>query len=227
MTGSATRGAVTMPPSGETDGNEDAADETSAADGGRAADEGQTVPSPQRKSSAILAALLPFLAPYRSRVVLAAVALLVAAGATLAMPLAFRQLIDLGFSSEALHTGGNVNRAFPALFAVAVVLALGTALRFYCVSWLGERVTADLRRAVYRQVLRQDARFFETLRTGEVLSRLSTDTTLIQTLIGTSVSLGLRNALLFVGGLAMLVVTSPKLALIIVGLLVLVVLPIL
>ncbi len=184
-------------------------------------------PQHPRRSSAVLAALLPFLAPYRWRVALAAVALLVAAGATLAMPLAFRQLIDLGFSSEAIRGSTNVNRAFPALFAVAVVLALGTALRFYCVSWLGERMTADLRRAVYRQVLRQDPRFFETLRTGEVLSRLSTDTTLIQTLIGTSISLGLRNALLFVGGLAMLIVTSPRLALIIVGLLVLVVLPIL
>src|SRR5690606_6194695 len=102
-----------------------------------------------------------------------------------------------------------------------------TALRFYSVSWLGERVSADLRRAVYRQVLRQDARFFETLKTGEVLSRLNTDTTLIQTLVGTSVSLGLRNALLFVGALAMLIVTSPGLASIIVGLLLAVVLPIL
>src|SRR5690606_1453049 len=102
-----------------------------------------------------------------------------------------------------------------------------TALRFYSVSWLGERVSADLRRAVYRQVLRQDARFFETLKTGEVLSRLNTDTTLIQTLVGTSVSLGLRNALLFVGALVMLIVTSPELASIIVGLLLAVVLPIL
>ncbi|HMM52854.1 MAG TPA: ABC transporter transmembrane domain-containing protein, partial [Burkholderiaceae bacterium] len=121
----------------------------------------------------------------------------------------------------------NVNLWFLALFGVAVVLALGTALRFYSVSWLGERVTSDLRRAVYRQVLRQDARFFETLKTGEVLSRLNTDTTLIQTLVGTSISLGLRNALLFAGALVMLIVTSPQLASIIVGLLLLVVLPIL
>ena len=183
-----------------------------------------------RGSLAVLRALWPFLAPYRSRVVLAAVALLIAAGATLALPLAFRQLIDLGFADVAAAgaaSGAGVNRAFLALFAVAVVLALGTALRFYCVSWLGERVTADIRNAVYRQVLRQDPRFFETLKTGEVLSRLTGDTTLIQTLVGTSVSLGLRNALLFAGALTMLVITSPALAAAIVGLLVVVVLPIL
>ena len=183
-----------------------------------------------RGSLAVLRALWPFLAPYRSRVALAAVALLIAAGATLALPLAFRQLIDLGFADVAAAgaaSGAGVNRAFLALFAVAVVLALGTALRFYCVSWLGERVTADIRNAVYRQVLRQDPRFFETLKTGEVLSRLTGDTTLIQTLVGTSVSLGLRNALLFAGALTMLVITSPALAAAIVGLLVVVVLPIL
>jgi len=187
----------------------------------------------QRSSLSVLRALWPFMAPYRARVAVAAIALLVAAAATLVVPLAFRQLIDVGFAAPQAATGAaaadpaHVNVWFLALFGVAVVLALGTALRFYSVSWLGERVTADLRRAVYRQVLRQDPRFFETLKTGEVLSRLSTDTTLIQTLVGTSISLGLRNALLFVGALAMLIVTSPQLASIIVGLLLLVVLPIL
>ncbi|MCZ2413196.1 MAG: ATP-binding cassette domain-containing protein [Burkholderiales bacterium] len=186
-------------------------------------------PSAARRSSwSVLRALWPFMAPYRGRVALAAIALLVAAAATLVVPLAFRQMIDVGFAARAaVSERANVNLWFLALFGVAVVLALGTALRFYSVSWLGERVTADLRRAVYRQVLRQDARFFETLKTGEVLSRLNTDTTLIQTLVGTSISLGLRNALLFAGALAMLVVTSPQLASIIVGLLLLVVLPIL
>ncbi|HLS55052.1 MAG TPA: ABC transporter transmembrane domain-containing protein [Zeimonas sp.] len=197
-------------------------------------------PAAQRSSWSVLRALWPFMAPYRARVAVAAVALLVAAAATLVVPLAFRQLIDVGFSASATagQAAGEVARAvasdpahvnvwFLALFGVATVLALGTALRFYSVSWLGERVTADLRRAVYRQVLRQDPRFFETLKTGEVLSRLSTDTTLIQTLVGTSISLGLRNALLFVGALVMLIVTSPQLASIIVGLLLLVVLPIL
>ncbi|NLD70346.1 MAG: ATP-binding cassette domain-containing protein [Limnobacter sp.] len=191
-----------------------------------AADPGVEPAAARRGSRAVLAALIPFLAPYRLRVALAAVALIVAAAATLAIPLAFRQLIDVAFSG-ALVSDEAVDAAFLALFGVAVVLALGTALRYYCVSWLGERVSTDLRRAVYRQVLRQDPRFFETLRAGEVLSRLTTDTTLIQTLVGTSVSLGLRNLLLFVGGLAMLVVTSPRLSSIIVGLLALVVLPIL
>ena len=149
----------------------------------------------------------------------------------------FRQLIDLGFSGEgavgsalgsgALGGSAQVNRSFIALFAVAVVLALGTAVRFYFVSWLGERVTADLRTAVYRHVLRQDPGFFETLKSGEVLSRLTTDTTLIQTLVGTSISMGLRNVLLFAGSLVMMLVTSPRLASLIVGLILLVVLPIL
>jgi ATP-binding cassette subfamily B protein len=186
-------------------------------------------PASRRTSLSVLRALWPFMAPYRARVAVAAAALLVAAAATLLVPLAFRQLIDVGFAAPRAAGAGaaDVNVWFLALFGVAVALALGTALRFYSVSWLGERVTADLRNAVYRQVLRQDPRFFETLKTGEVLSRLSTDTTLIQTLIGTSVSLGLRNALLFVGALTMLIVTSPQLASIIVGLLLLVVVPIL
>ncbi len=195
--------------------------------------DGAVATAAQRGSLSVLRALWPFLAPYRARVAVAAGALLVAAAATLVVPFAFRRMIDVGFAAPAAVADAaqgaptHVNTWFLALFAVSVVLALGTALRYYSVSWLGERVTADLRRAVYRQVLRQDARFFETLRTGEVLSRLNTDTTLIQTLVGTSISLGLRNALLFAGALAMLIVTSPQLASIIVGLLLLVVLPIL
>ena len=181
----------------------------------------------QRSSLSVLRALWPYMAPYRARVAVAAMALLVAAVATLVVPIAFRQMIDVGFAARAVASErANVNLWFLALFGVAVVLALGTALRFYSVSWLGERVTADLRRAVYRQVLRQDARFFETLKTGEVLSRLSTDTTLIQTLVDQHLA-RLRNALLFVGALVVLIVTSPQLASIIVGLLLLVVLPIL
>ncbi|MBW6493826.1 MAG: ATP-binding cassette domain-containing protein, partial [Burkholderiaceae bacterium] len=136
-------------------------------------------------------------------------------------------LIDLGFAGTATRGDtSHVNLVFLALFGVSVVLAIGTAVRFYCVSWLGERVTTDLRNAVYRKILCQDSAFFETLRTGEVLSRLSTDTTLIQTLIGTSISLGLRNLLLFVGSVTMMIVTTPQLAMVIVGLLGLVVLPI-
>ena len=181
-----------------------------------------------RSALSVLRSLLPFLAPYKGRLAVAALALVVAAGAALAVPVAFRQLIDLGFSDAGVAQGGaQVNRWFIGLFAVAVILALGTAVRFYFVSWLGERVTADLRAAIYRHVLRQDPGFFETLKSGEVLSRLTTDTTLIQTLVGTSISMGLRNALLFVGSLVMMLVTSPRLAGLIVGLILLVVVPIL
>jgi ATP-binding cassette, subfamily B, bacterial len=171
--------------------------------------------------------LTPFLMRYRSRVFLALGALLVAAASTLSVPVAFRYLIDLGFSGgEIAKHPGQVNLVFIGLFALSIVLALGTALRFYMVTWLGERVTADMREAVYQQVLIQDPKFFETLKTGEVLSRLNTDTTLIQTLVGTSLSLGLRNMVLFAGGLVMLLVTSVKLAALIVVLLALVVFPI-
>jgi ATP-binding cassette subfamily B protein len=120
----------------------------------------------------------------------------------------------------------NVNATFLALFAVASVLAVATAARFFTVSWLGERVTADIRSAVYRHVVSQSPEFFETTQTGEVLSRLTTDTTLIQAVVGTSISLALRNTLLFIGGLAMMFVTSVKLSSIILALLVLVVVPI-
>ncbi len=176
--------------------------------------------------------LKPFLAPYRGRVILAGSALLVAAAATLTIPTAFRFLIDRGFSLPDAATGngidaGHVNSVFLALFAVALVLAVATAVRYYCVAWLGDRITADLRQAVYSQVLKQDPVFFETLRTGEVQSRLSSDTTLIQSLIGSSISLGLRNSLLFIGALLMMIWSSPQLASIIVGLLVVVVVPIL
>jgi ATP-binding cassette subfamily B protein len=189
------------------------------------------VTPPPRSSLAVLRGLMPFLRPYGWRVAAAGIALLVASVATLAIPVAFRQLIDVGFATRALQSevtraGGHVDAWFLGLFGVATVLALGTAVRFYFVSWLGERVTADLRAAVYARVLRQDPIFFESLRGGEVLSRLTADTTLIQTLVGTSVSMGLRNALLFIGGLVMLLATSAKLASLIVGLLVVVILPI-
>jgi len=185
----------------------------------------------RRSAPSILLALLPFLRPYRWRVAAAALSLLVAAGAALAIPVAFRRMIDLGFATQQVaervaRGAGEVDAAFLALFAVAIVLGIGTALRFYFVSWLGERVSTDLRNAVYRQVLLQDPTFYETLRSGEVLSRLTTDTTLIQTLVGTSISMGLRNALLFLGGVVMLVVTSPSLATMIIALLLLVTLPI-
>ncbi len=191
-------------------------------------------PVPERSALQVLSALGPFIKPYRGRVAIAGLALLIAAGATLALPWSFRELIDHGFSqfnqadtaSRALASG-SVNSYFIGLLLVAIVLAFGTAIRFYSVSWLGERVTTDLRTAVYGHVLKQDALFFETLKPGEVLSRLTADATLIHTLVGTSISMGLRNGLLFIGAVIMMLFTAWKLAAIIVGLIALIMLPLL
>jgi ATP-binding cassette, subfamily B, bacterial len=187
-------------------------------------------------SLATLRGLVPFLAPYRKQFVLAGIALVIAAGATLAIPYAFKQMIDVGIAAAVIsatgadaagpNRGTHIDLYFIALFGVACVLGVATAARFYMVSWLGERVTADLRSAVYRHVITQSPQFFETTQTGEVLSRLTTDTTLIQALVGTSISMALRNALLFIGGLVMLFVTSAKLSSIILVMLAAVVLPI-
>jgi len=177
-------------------------------------------------SLATLKGLFPFLVPYKKQFGLAGIALVTAAGATLAIPYAFKQMIDVGFGAAGTKSASHIDLYFLALFGVACILALATAARFYTVSWLGERVTADLRSAVYRHVVTQSPQFFETTQTGEVLSRLTTDTTLIQALVGTSISMALRNALLFIGGLAMLFITSAKLTAIIIVLLGAVVLPI-
>jgi ATP-binding cassette subfamily B protein len=141
---------------------------------------------------------------------LAGVFLLLAAGATLLFPVALRHLIDGGLvsgdrSAQAMGLRGH----FLELFGVAVALGVFSAMRFYLVSWLGERITADLRNAVYDHVLRQSPQFFETNQTGEILSRLTTDTTLVQTVVGSSLSMGLRNAVMGLGALAMLVWSHP------------------
>ncbi|OOG42807.1 ABC transporter transmembrane domain-containing protein [Polaromonas sp. A23] len=173
-----------------------------------------------------LSGLLPFLRPYRGRIGIAMFFLVMAAVATLVFPLALRGLIDGGLGAGdkgqqlmALRTH------FFELFAVAAALGLFSAGRFYMVSWLGERVTADLRNAVYSHVVRQSPEFFETTQTGEVLSRLTGDTTLVQTVVGSSLSMGLRNAVMGVGALGMLVVTNPYLMVQVLGGLVLIVLP--
>ncbi|MEW5881873.1 MAG: ABC transporter transmembrane domain-containing protein [Pseudomonadota bacterium] len=176
-----------------------------------------------------LRALLPFVAPYRKQVALALLFLALAAASTLALPYAVKLLVDGGLALPAETGLGErlvaIRERFLALFGVAVLLGTFTAARFYMVTWIGERVTADLRQAVYAHVLRQSPQFFETLKTGEVLSRLTTDTTVIQNAVGSSISMGLRNSVLFVGGLAMLVATSPRLMLTVAGIIVLVVLP--
>ena len=178
------------------------------------------------KSPRALRGLLPFLRPYRVRVALALLFLVGAAAATLALPLALRSLIDGGLVSA--DPGARVmalREHFVALFGVGVALGVFSALRFYMVSWLGERITADLRNAVYAHVVRQSPEFFETTQTGEVLSRLTTDTTLVQTVVGSSLSMGLRNMVMGVGALAMLVITNPRVMLPVMGMLALIVLP--
>lgn len=173
-----------------------------------------------------LGGLLPFMRPYRARIALALLFLVAAAAATLVLPVALKSLIDgglveAGAGDRLLALRGH----FLALFGVGVALGVFSALRFYMVSWLGERITADLRNAVYAHVVRQSPEFFETTQTGEVLSRLTTDTTLVQTVVGSSLSLGLRNTVMGLGALAMLVVTNPRVMLPVLGILALVVLP--
>ena len=181
--------------------------------------------APPTRSPKSLSGLLPFLRPYRGRIALAGVFLLLAAAAMLLFPVALRTMIDRGLHAEPGARIVSLRDHFLLLFAVAVGLGLFSAGRFYLVSWIGERVTADLRNAVYAHVLEQSPAFFESTQTGEVLSRLTTDTTLVQTVVGSSFSLGLRNLVMGAGALAMLVVTHPRVMALVLLVVLLVVLP--
>jgi ATP-binding cassette, subfamily B, bacterial len=163
---------------------------------------------PRAKSLNPLRALLPFLRPYRGTMIAAAFALLMAAAAMLALPMALRQLIDHGLAAR---DSGTINLYFIGFLAAAVAFGLFAALRFYLVSWVGERVVADLRTAIYRRVVRMDPLFFETTRVGEVLSRLTTDTTLVQAISGVNLSIVLRSSLSLIGALVLMGLTSAKL----------------
>jgi len=182
-------------------------------------------PGQRRASSSpnALKQLWPFLRNYKLALGLAGLFLLLAAVTTLAFPWALRVLIDQGLA----HPEGHLHLAehFLALFGVAAALALFSAARFYTVSWLGERITADVRNAVYAHVIKQSAEFFETTQTGEILSRLTSDTTLVQTVVGSSLSIGLRNLVMGAGALVLLIWTNPLLMLQVLGLLVLVIWP--
>ncbi|MEM1162734.1 MAG: ABC transporter transmembrane domain-containing protein, partial [Pseudomonadota bacterium] len=162
------------------------------------------------KSSRIgpLRGLMPYLRPYRWTIIGVALALILAAGLTLSLPLALRRIID-GFDA---NDYGLIDRYFAAFIVVSLALALATALRFYLVSRLGERVIADLRSAVFAHVAGMSPAFYERLMTAEVLTRLTTDTSVVQTVVGSTASIALRNALLFFGGVTMLLITSPKLS---------------
>ena len=164
---------------------------------------------PKAKSLRPLRTLWPFIKPYYRTLAAALAALLLASAAMLAMPVALRYLIDNGFAAQSV---GTVNRYFGWFLLASLVFSLFAALRYYLVTWLGERVVADIRNAVYARVIRMDPAFFEVTRTGEVLSRLTTDTTLVQSISGSGLSIALRSTLSLVGGLVMLVLTSPRMA---------------
>jgi len=164
-----------------------------------------------------LQALLPFVRPYWRAVALAMLFLGLAAICTLAIPLALRDLVDTALAALPADRPTILRERFGWLMGISIATGLLTSARFYMVSWLGERVTADLRDAVYGHLLRQDALFFESLPTGDVLSRLVADTTLVQSVVGSSLSMGLRNAVLFVGGMVMLILASPMISLSVLG----------
>ncbi|MBN9001780.1 MAG: ABC transporter, partial [Rhizobiales bacterium] len=156
-----------------------------------------------------LLALAPYVARYRGRAFLALIALVVAALTTLVVPIAVRRMIDFGFSPEGIAM---INSYFSVMLAVVAVLAGASALRFYLVTTLGDRIVADLRGDVFAHLTSLSPRFFDSARSGELISRLTADTTQIKSAVGSSVSIALRNFVLFVGAASMMVVTSPRLS---------------
>jgi len=175
------------------------------------------------KQLGALRALWPFVLPYRVMLFAAGLALVLTAGISLILPLAVRRVVD-GFASSA---DALLDQYFLAALAIAGLLALGTGLRYYLVTRLGERVVADIRTAVFERMIGMSPAFYEKIMTGEVLSRITTDTTLILSVISSSVSIALRNALIFVGGLVLLLATSLKLSALVLLLVPLVIVPIL
>ena len=173
------------------------------------------------KFQAQLEPLFPILKFYWPQWTLALILLITAASVTLSIPLAFKDLIDIGIDSEKL------DKKFISLLGLAILLAVLVSARFYIMSWIGERVVADIRKSVFNFVVNKPPEFFETLQTGEVLSRLTADTTLIQTLVGSSISIALRSVVLLSGGILLMIFTNPFLASFMVFLLFLVVFPVL
>ncbi len=169
-----------------------------------------------------LTLLLPYVRRYRGKALAALVALVVAALATLAVPLAVRRMIDFGFSAENTSL---IDNYFAVMIAVVAVLAGASAARFYLVTTLGERIVADLRSDVFAHLTGLSSAFFDSAKTGEMISRLTADTTQIKAAVGASVSIALRNLVLFLGAAAMMVVTSPRLSGFVLGAIPLIVLP--
>ena len=166
--------------------------------------------------------LAPYALRYKFTIIMAMAALIVAAGATLTLPLAVRGMIDHGFSAD---SAGAVNAYFGAMILVAATLAVASATRYYFVMTLGERVVADLRTDLFKHLVSLDASFFDTAKTGELLSRLTADTTHLKAAFGSSASVALRNFFMFLGAIVMMIATSPKLAGLVLGAIPLVVLP--
>src|SRR5262245_7082865 len=169
-----------------------------------------------------LASLLPYVRRYRGRTAAALCALIVAALATLAVPIAVRRMIDFGFSGEGLRL---IDSYFSVMIAVAAVLALASAARYYLVTTLGERIVADLRNEVFSHITALSIPFFDQAKTGEMVSRLTADTTQIKAAVGSSVSVALRNLVLFFGATGMMVFTSPWLSAFVLGAIPVIVLP--
>ena len=169
-----------------------------------------------------LSRLMPYVARYRGRALAALAALIVAACTTLIVPIAVRRMIDFGFSDKAVEL---IDSYFAVMVVVVAVLAVSSALRYYLVTTLGERIVADLRADVFAHLTRLSPAFFDTARTGEIVSRLTADTTQIKSAVGASVSIALRNLVLFFGGAAMMVVTSPRLSLFVLAAIPVIVLP--
>ena len=169
----------------------------------------EAAPERQRKSVRPLARLFPYIGRYRGLVAGAVVALVVAACTTLTLPMAVRRMIDHGFSES---DAGFIDTYFAMLFVLAIVLALASALRYFFVITLGERIVSDLRRDVFDHVTKLSPAFFDENQSGEIVSRLTADTTQIKSAVGATASVALRNTILCLGAIAMMVYTSPKLS---------------
>src|SRR5580658_1094455 len=176
----------------------------------------------RQRSIRPLMGLVPFVARYRARAVAALIALTVAAIATLAVPIAVRRMIDNGFDPT---RAGLIDEYFGVMILVVAILACASAMRYYLVTIIGERVVADLRDAVFDRITTLSAAFFDTAKTGELVSRLTADTTQIKSAVGASVSIALRNLVLFFGSATMMVVTSPRLSAFVLGAIPVIVLP--
>ncbi len=188
---------------------EDEGNRAAPPPGPLAAAEGAVTPAKSRAKLRPLLALSPSVARYRGRAILALIALTIAALTTLLVPIAVRRMIDFGLTPKGIAL---INSYFSVMIAVVAVLALASASRYYLVMTIGERIVADLRRDVFAHLISLSPAFYDAARSGELISRLTADTTQIKSAVGASVSIALRNVMLFLGATAMMVVTSPKLS---------------